>query len=135
MKNSKYDIIPSINNLLKKDHPLHGDKGIIKKPDLKELSKQNLFPLTSLHGERKESLLNKTSIASVASAKITFPWLDKGLAYSQASFAFDHYLDNGCLNAQATGEANVQIRIKQKTKTQRQKTGEENVFQEVRTLR
>ena len=89
MKNSKYDIIPSINNLLKKDHPLHGDKGIIKKPDLKELSKQNLFPLTSLHGERKESLLNKTSIASVASAKITFPWLDKGLAYSKAGEAND----------------------------------------------
>jgi Mitochondrial ribosomal protein (VAR1) len=72
MMNSKYKIFLNIKSLFKKHKPLLEDNGILtKSPDLTKLNKQNLFPLTSLHRYRKESLLNKTSTAYLNSVHPT----------------------------------------------------------------
>ena len=73
---SKYNniIFPNICNLSNKQKPkpLMGGVDIIKEsPDLKELNKQNFFPLTHLHLYRKESLLTETSTAYLNSVHPT----------------------------------------------------------------
>lgn len=71
---SEYKIFTTIWSLLNKHkyQPLAGCDSILKKsPDLKELNKQIFFPLTSIHGYRKESLLTKTSTAYLNSVHPT----------------------------------------------------------------
>ena len=76
MMTSKYNILTAIGSLLKKPkyQPLAGCDSILKKSSgLQELNKQIFFPLTSQHRYRyrKESLLNKTTVAYLNSVHPT----------------------------------------------------------------